>query len=164
MATPITGHNISTTDDAYNFYHLQIRITIEQAFGILVHRWGILRRPMSMSIKKVPSLVMCLMKLHNFCINNNGCSTKSTYDRDERFIRRSAVVNGPRNATAIQLNSRGLSHELLGRGHHFMDMPGQRRTVLIHNEHTPMHGMRTMVAEKSLQRPAVNKYARKCKH
>eukprot|EP00804_Cyclotella_cryptica_P024834 CCRYP_001783-RA/>CCRYP_001783-RA protein AED:0.25 eAED:0.25 QI:0/0/0/1/1/1/2/0/207 len=38
MATPIPGLNISPTDDAYNFYHSQIRITIERAFVILVHR------------------------------------------------------------------------------------------------------------------------------
>jgi len=29
MATPIPGHCISGTDDTYNFYHLQVRITIE---------------------------------------------------------------------------------------------------------------------------------------
>ena len=70
MAVPIPGHCISGTDDAYNFYHSQVRITIERAFGIFVHRWGILRRPLSVSILKVPPLIMCLMKLHNYCIDS----------------------------------------------------------------------------------------------
>ena len=30
--------------DAFNFFHSQVRINIECAFGMLVHRWGILRR------------------------------------------------------------------------------------------------------------------------
>ena len=92
MATPIPGHCITGTDDAYNFYHSQVRITIERAFGILVHRWGILRRPLSISILKVPPLVMCLMKLHNFCIETNSMSTPSTLRNDERCIRRMAIL------------------------------------------------------------------------
>ena len=68
MATPIPGHWITGVNDAYNFYHSQVRFTIERAFGIFVHQWGTLSRPLSISILKVPPLVMCLMKLHNFCI------------------------------------------------------------------------------------------------
>ncbi|KAL7485830.1 hypothetical protein ACHAW6_011423, partial [Cyclotella cf. meneghiniana] len=47
-------------------------ITIERAFGILVHRFGILRSPMSMSINKVPTIVMCLMHVHNYYIDHCG--------------------------------------------------------------------------------------------
>ena len=66
MATPIPGHCISGTDDAYNFYHSQVRITIERAFGVLVHRWGIVRRPLSVSILKVPALVILLNETAQF--------------------------------------------------------------------------------------------------
>ena len=40
--------------DAYNFYHSQIRINIECAFGMLVNRWAVLRTPIpiNISIKK----------------------------------------------------------------------------------------------------------------
>ncbi|KAL7474831.1 hypothetical protein ACHAW6_000783 [Cyclotella cf. meneghiniana] len=55
MTTPIPGHCITVNDDAYNFYHSQVRITIECMFGNLVHRWGILRRPLSMFMLKVLS-------------------------------------------------------------------------------------------------------------
>jgi hypothetical protein len=56
--------------DAYNYFHSNCRITIECAFGMLVHRWGILCKPMStkLPISKVISIVRCLCRLHNFCI------------------------------------------------------------------------------------------------
>ena len=57
--------------DAFNFYHSSLRINIECAFGMLVHRWGMLRKPIAqnIAIKHATSLVMCLCKLHNFCID-----------------------------------------------------------------------------------------------
>jgi hypothetical protein len=57
--------------DAYNFYHSQLRITIEGAFGMLVHKWGCLRKPMPMNIpvSSLTRLVLALCKLHNFCID-----------------------------------------------------------------------------------------------
>eukprot|EP00804_Cyclotella_cryptica_P007281 CCRYP_002524-RA/>CCRYP_002524-RA protein AED:0.23 eAED:0.24 QI:0/0/0/1/0/0/2/0/137 len=36
MATPIPGQCITSTDNIYNFYHFQVRITIKRAFGIFV--------------------------------------------------------------------------------------------------------------------------------
>ncbi len=168
MATPIPGHCITGTDDAYNFYHSQVRITIERAFGILVHRWGILRRPLSISILKVPPLVMCLMKLHNFCIDTNSMSTPSTLRNDERCIRRMAISRGStqatHNATAIQLDGRGIPTALIGGGHHFIDIPRNRRPLTQnHQTSTPMEEMRNHVALNGLRRPTVNKYAGKRK-
>ena len=71
MATPYTNVRVQDPRDAYNFFHSQIRINIECAFGILVSRWGILRRPMPQkySIKKVISTVNCLCRIHNFLID-----------------------------------------------------------------------------------------------
>jgi len=68
MATPYTG-NVDTDHDAYNFYHSQLRINIECAFGMLVSRWGILRKAIQLPLMKVSSLVMALCRIHNFCIN-----------------------------------------------------------------------------------------------
>ena len=46
---------------------------MECAFGKLVHRWGILRRPLSSKIglRRISSLVMTLCRLHNFCIDSS---------------------------------------------------------------------------------------------
>ena len=86
MSTPIPGYSVTDIEDAYNFYLSQLRITIERAFGILVHRWGILRRPLSMSILKVPAIVTCLMRLHNLCIDYDSRHTTSPLRDDERTI------------------------------------------------------------------------------
>ena len=70
MATPFKGVSSGSKDD-YNFFHSQLRIRIECAFGLLVGRWGILRRalPSQLGIMKVTSLCVCLCRLHNYCVN-----------------------------------------------------------------------------------------------
>ena len=44
MTLPFKGVS-GGVKDAYNFYHSQIRINIECAFGMLVNRWSLLRTP-----------------------------------------------------------------------------------------------------------------------
>ena len=63
MAVPLKGVQ-SGYCDAYNFYQSQLRITIERAFGVLVHRWAILRSPLNIPLQKVTALLMCLCRLH----------------------------------------------------------------------------------------------------
>ena len=64
--TPITAK------DNYNFYHSQLRINVECAFGMLVQRWSILRRPLpaAMGIHKITALTLSLCKLHNFLLDD----------------------------------------------------------------------------------------------
>jgi len=69
MAVPFKGTGLSPSKDAYNFYHSQLRTTIERAFGVLVFRWAILRSPINVPLNKVARLVLALCKLHNFCIS-----------------------------------------------------------------------------------------------
>ena len=70
MATPYSGIS-GCTKDAYNFYHSQLRIRIECAFGMLTHRWAILRSaiPVNVTVHKTVALVLALAKLHNYCID-----------------------------------------------------------------------------------------------
>jgi hypothetical protein len=70
MIVPFKGAK-NGAKDAFNYFHSSLRINIECAFGMLVHCFGMLRKPipMNISIGKMTSLVMCLCKLHNFCIN-----------------------------------------------------------------------------------------------
>lgn len=69
MVVPFKGAQ-NGAKDAFNFYHSSLRINIECAFGMMVHRWGILRKaiPMNITVQKTTSLVFCLCKLHHFCI------------------------------------------------------------------------------------------------
>ncbi|KAG7342673.1 DDE superfamily endonuclease [Nitzschia inconspicua] len=70
LATPYP--NVSSGHmDAYNYFHSQLRIRVECAFGMFVQRWGILRSaiPKGISIRKTTAMVLALAKLHNFCID-----------------------------------------------------------------------------------------------
>lgn len=74
MCVPFRNvHGSGDTKDSYNFFQSQLRINIECAFGMLVHRFGILRKafPVNVSISKTNSAVLALCKLHNFCIDSN---------------------------------------------------------------------------------------------
>jgi len=66
---PFPGKNLGKAKDTFNFYQSKTRIHIEQAFGILVRRWGILWRRLECSMKHWSLIVLCCMKLHNVCID-----------------------------------------------------------------------------------------------
>lgn len=171
MSTPVPGFHVTEIEDAYNFYLSQLRITIERAFGILVHRWGILRRPLSMSILKVPAIVTCLMRLHNFCIDYDSRHTSSPLRDDERTIQGAARrCHGQRQKqrqrrgqqqpvqSAVMLNDHGAPADLMGSGHHFLDEPGGtgRRPVTSSRDETPMRLMIKKVEELDLRRPTIS--------
>ena len=42
LLTPYPGKGLDSELDAYNFFQSQLRIRVEQSFGLLVGRWGIL--------------------------------------------------------------------------------------------------------------------------
>jgi DDE superfamily endonuclease len=71
--TPYKNIKNGVKDD-FNFFHSQVRITVECCFGMLVGRWGILRHafPQAMTLKKVTGISSCLCRLHNFCIDHRG--------------------------------------------------------------------------------------------
>jgi hypothetical protein len=122
MATPYRGVS-SGPEDAYNFYHSQLRISIECAFGMLVQRWGILRKPIpkQISIAKMCALVLCLCKLHNFCIDMNEGKAASSTGIDAAIF---SVEGG-----IYAFDRRGNPTELIGGGDQFVDDPlrSQRR-------------------------------------
>ena len=37
-----------------------------------MHRWEILRSPLNIHLSKIPALMMCLSRLHSFCIDFNA--------------------------------------------------------------------------------------------
>jgi len=154
MATPIPGKDVDIEEDAYNFYLSQLRITVERAFGILVHRWGILRAPLSVGVEKVPALAMCLMRLHNWCID---CSDKHSSPGSERSTER-AIRKRAKSAkhAAVTLDEAGRPSSLLGGGHHFTDLERSRRPAST-SCHTPMREMMVQVADRRLRRPTIKK-------
>ena len=73
MVTPYKNVRVGERDN-FNFFHSQLCINIECAFGQLVHRWPILCRPLSANIgvKKQIALVHALCSLHNFSKNQQN--------------------------------------------------------------------------------------------
>lgn len=148
--------------DAYNFFHSQVRINIECAFGMLVHRWGILRKaiPMNISLVKTTSLVMACTKLHNFCINENDIQivkpiADDTIDIDYHGGLDLSAFSGEIEVDIEYNNQQNRIDDLLDGGEHFDDfvvVPRVRNTVM------PFQAMLQYVDDQGFQRPGSNKH------
>lgn len=76
MLCPYSGRGLSAIEDSFNYYQSSCRIFIEQAFGMLVGRWGIFWSAIKYPLEKVTLIIMVCCKLHNFIIDNadeNDC-------------------------------------------------------------------------------------------
>jgi len=70
LLVPYTGSDKNRKEnDVFNFYLSQLRIKIEQAFGLLVNKWRIFKKPIELNLRQIPFLVECCFWLHNFCID-----------------------------------------------------------------------------------------------
>jgi hypothetical protein len=68
-------------NDNFNFFASQLCIRIEMAFGLMVKKWGVIGRPLSVKLANVKHIVLAIARVHNFCI-------------DERlFLQKSAATN-----------------------------------------------------------------------
>ena len=168
MATPFPNPGLDMEKDAYNFFHSQLRITIECTFGILTQRWGFLRKraPFKYSVKKTIATVSCLCKLHNFLIDNGNTRAPNQHTAEDQLT---LAMDG-----AVQLNDVGeeddprqgvadgalLVDELTAGGEHFDDDPGyvlrRRITQEYHPDMLPRHSMSIHVTNQNLRRPVRN--------
>ena len=63
-------HMGQTADESvFSFYHSSLRMCVECSFGILVARWGILWKPLKVSLRQAPKIVGTCMCLHNVMID-----------------------------------------------------------------------------------------------
>jgi hypothetical protein len=142
--------------DTFNFYHSQLRINIECAFGMFVGRWGILRKalPKCMGVRKIIALTICLCRLHNFCIAANSTSSK---------------LMTPLCSDALEIlghggvpmtGSGGIPEQLLHGGEHHNDTSrlyrqGYRRAAVTTglDAHCPREKVMKLLEKKGLQRP-----------
>jgi len=158
MVTPYANVSSGSKDD-YNFYHSQLRIRVECAFGMLVGRWGILRAaiPQNISISRTISLVHALAKLHNFCINETlePEGIPETMMLDEHYL-----ILQPEGYLTMDVNDNGVSVPvgLMDCGHHRKDMPkANRRQILDDAESKLPHEnllLKVILSQKS--RPHTN--------
>ena len=157
MATPCKGAKSGVKDD-YNFFHSQLRINIECAFSQLVNRWGILRKalPSSMGIGKIICLVMCLCKLHNYCVDErllrvDGADIEEPTAQDQLGI---AAQGGLRFDDNCDMEG---PEDLLGAGHHFSDTTEAQRVAFMRcclvNDALPREKLCSQVARGGFKRP-----------
>ena len=99
----------------------RVRKDVECAFGILVHRWGCLRKaiPVNISIYKTAQLVRSLCMLHNFCIDKQEEFAQSASAGDE--------LSGLSAGGFLQRNPTDRPDQLIDSGHHFDDVGRNQR-------------------------------------
>ena len=160
MATPFPNvSGFTKQKDAYNFYHSQVRIRIECAFGILCQRFGFLRQkaPQHFSMKKIIATVSCLCKIHNFLIDMNPINARdvpSSSEEDEFNM----AINGGVPIEQREGSNFRVPSQLMGAGEHFDDDPDRsvrrRRVSRRYNEGLlPRDNMLIHVNDLGLQRP-----------
>ena len=160
MATPYANIGEDMDKDAYNFYHSQLRILIECAFGLLVQRWGFLRKkaPQQFTVRKIQAAVYSLCKLHNYLINVNDEVPIENSQEDQLNLTMSGAVP---LASRVRHSHRvaGLPLQLLDAGDHFDDDP----TRQFRNAHRrsgnvvlPRESMFNQICESNLRRPVHN--------
>lgn len=90
---------------------------------MFVNRWGILRRaiPAAIPMKKVPQLVMCLARLHNYCVSDRLAKKKRVKLAPALAIDQAEIAaNGGIPSTATP-------DQLLHGGEHFDDVTANMR-------------------------------------
>lgn len=72
VLTPWPGRNLPWERDSFNYYQSSARIFVEQTFGQLVGRWGILWKPIRFSLPTATRSIRVCAKLHNFLIDRSS--------------------------------------------------------------------------------------------
>lgn len=83
----IFGGNLAlvSANDNFNYFASQLRIRIEMAFGLMTRKWGILQRPLSNPPENVKHIILCIARLHNFCIDER-LKVHNNNSRNRRFV------------------------------------------------------------------------------
>ena len=82
LITPFPAASATDAEDAFNYYHSSLRMHVEQAFGMLVGKWRILRE-LSFSLQTNARLIVLSMKLHNFVIDRADAKITRRFTREE---------------------------------------------------------------------------------
>jgi hypothetical protein len=127
MATPFPNVSSGCKDD-YNFFHSQVCIQVECAFGQLVLRWGILRSamPCNITIVMTVALVSCLARLHNFCIYEVDRSKDLNRGDDTLPADLEHVMNQLEGYVPMirdGIHDVPIPYEIMDGGNHFEDRP-----------------------------------------
>lgn len=78
IMTPKSGSGLSAEMDVFNYFWSSLRTIIEQTFGILVARWGILWSPLRYSLVTNILIIEACIKLHNYIIARRRARDESS--------------------------------------------------------------------------------------
>ena len=95
LLTPYPGKSLPAGEDTFNFHLSQLRVKIEQSFGILVSTWGILWRPLRVNFAGRTDLITALFRLHNF-LRDEQVTPVHMSDEDEESGRGRPVLSEER--------------------------------------------------------------------
>ena len=70
IVTPFPGSQLPADKDNFNFYLSNSRISIEQTFGILVARFGVLWRRLDTRLALTTKILKACIALHNYCLKH----------------------------------------------------------------------------------------------
>ncbi|KAE8989963.1 hypothetical protein PR002_g21286 [Phytophthora rubi] len=68
--------------DSFNFHLSQLRICVEMAFGLLVRKWAIFKRPLELCLKNATLAIKFAAVLHNFVVTERLVSSKDPVHED----------------------------------------------------------------------------------
>jgi DDE superfamily endonuclease len=70
-ATHLQHEDESVWRDSFNLFQSSLRVHVEQTFGMFVHRFGILWRPLEFDLPRASRIVSACALLHNYIIDNS---------------------------------------------------------------------------------------------
>jgi hypothetical protein len=153
----VSGNPNKKSEDNYNFFHSQLRIRVECAFGMLVARWGILRMVISnkITVTRTIALVNTLARLHNFCLEE--------LIPDQLEIVTENIINWEEGYVALEdsnVHRIPMPITLMDAGHHFEEVPRiARRNRLVNNttgeEDMPRNLLHDVVLNSHSRRPTI---------
>lgn len=79
---PYPRKNLDNDERIFNYRLSRARRIIENAFGILVAKWRIFRKPVIASVETVEQIVQASICLHNFLIKNEKDYTTDMVERE----------------------------------------------------------------------------------
>ena len=91
LVTPFRKSMLNKYTESFNFFQSSHRMHVEQAFGQLVSRWRILKRPLAFRMETCTQVIMAAVLLHNFCKEYDEMPYKS--DRTECITEATARLN-----------------------------------------------------------------------
>jgi hypothetical protein len=97
LMKPFVGRNLTQAQRIYNYRHSRARRCVEQAFGLLVKRWSILKN-LDVHPEHADSIVKATVVLHNFVSRDAEPATEHVDSLPDNDIALENDVNAGTNA------------------------------------------------------------------